>query len=137
MTSLNDVRKLIYNTFITDWNNETPFTFDNEQFDAQTDPWVRVTVRNTGSSQETLGAPILQSRRFLRSGSVFIQVFVLSKSGTFEGDRLSELARDIFEAKTITTPSVWFSESAIRENGVDGEWYQYTVETTFTYETKK
>ncbi len=134
MTTINDARKTVYNTFITEWNAETPFALDNETFDPEETPkWVRLVVRNTGSNQETLG--IKTNRKFLRQASVLVQVFTPQNTGTVEADRLSEIIKNIFEGEKID--ELWFLEADIRETGNTGVYYQQVVEIIFNYEETK
>ena len=134
MATINDVRKLIYNKFITDWADETPYTFDNEKFNQPSSSWVRLVVRNRISNQETLGP--VSGRRFLREGSVLIQIFVPSQRGTGESDRLSRMVRNIFEGERLSSEA-WIDNVDIREVGPSTKWYQVNVEAFLTYEETK
>lgn len=133
MATINDARKIVYNTFITEWGGETPFSFDNEKFNPPESSWVRVVIRNIDSNQETLGPKT--KRKFLRRALVIIQIFVKPDIGTKEADRLAEKAKNIFEGERVG--DLWFLETNIRETGTDGEWYQLIVETIFNYEETK
>jgi len=134
MTTINDAKKTVYNTFIAGWTAETaPFTFDNESFSPPVTEWVRLVVRNTNSNQETLGQKT--ARRFLRQASVLIQIFTVANTGTKEADRLADVAKNIFEGERIG--NIWFLEADVRETGTDGEWYQVVVEIIFNYEETK
>lgn len=136
MATINEVRQLLYNTFNTSWANETPIAFDNDEFNPpSTDtPWVRLVVRNRVSNQETLGPVTL--RKFLRSGSVFVQVFVPINVGLAEADRLARLARNIFEGTRLSR-ALWINNVDVRESGPEDDWYQILVEGFFTYEETK
>lgn len=134
MATINDARKLIYNVFITAWNNETPFTFDNEKFDEPRTPWVRLSVRNRISRQHTLGPK--NQRVFRREGSIFCQVFIPTDEGAVEGDRLSQLIKDIFEGKRLSS-DMCTTTTDIREVGPSGNMYQFLVETNFIYDEIK
>jgi len=135
MADLKDSRKLIYDKFIADWNDETIYDFDNEEFDMPeaSISWVRLVVRNKVGNQETLGK--IGSRKFLRDATVMIQVFTELDTGASEGDRLAVKARDIFEG--IRLNGLWFFASDIQEIGSDGTFYQHNVECTFNYEQTK
>lgn len=134
MATINDARKLIYNVFITAWNNETPFTLDNEKFDEPRTTWVRLSVRNRISRQHTLG-PKTQ-RVFRREGSIFCQIFIPTDEGTVEGDRLAQLVKDIFEGERLSS-DVCTTTADVREVGPAGDMYQFLVETNFTYDEIK
>lgn len=135
MADINSARKLIYNRFINQWNDETPFGFDNEEFDPpDNSPWVRLTVRNQVSNQSSLGKK--SNRKFIREGSIIVQVFAPIEEGTSELDRLSELIRDMFEGERLSS-DVWVNQTDIREVGPDGKFYQYNVESFINYEVVK
>ena len=136
MTTLPEAREAIYNTFNTAWGATSSFTFDNEKYaKPATDPWVRVSVRHQFGTQETLGKP--GNRRFARFGAVFIQIFTLENTGTEDADTLAATARAIFEGVSLTGTTVRFRDVIIREEGLDGKWYQTVVEATFEYDETK
>lgn len=135
MADINSARQLIYNWFIDRWENETPFSFDNEEFDPPGDsPWVRLSVRNRVSNQSSLGRK--ENRKFIRDGAIIVQVFAPIEKGTDELDRLSELVREIFEGERLSS-DVWVNQTDIREVGPDGKYYQYNVESFINYEVIK
>ncbi len=135
MATINEIRVIIYNRFILIWNNETPFTLDNELFTApENTPWVRTVVRNTVSNQDSLGN--IGNRKFLRRGSVITQVFVPIVTGLEEADRLSTIVRSIFEGIRLTD-GLWFFATDTRELGAVGDYYQVMVESEFNYEEVK
>ena len=134
MASINDAKILMYNAFTAGWSGRTPIAFDNEEFTQPDISWVRVTVRNRVSNQETLGKRT--NRKFLRLGAVFVQVFTPIDEGTAESDELAEAARNIFEGERLSG-EVWFTNVETRETGSDGNMYQTLVEALFTYEQIK
>lgn len=135
MTSLNDARKAIYDKFVLDYDNDTIFAFDNEDFTPPTNsvPYVFLTVKNRVGNQESLGH--IGIRKFLREAVVITQVFVPVDTGLSEADRLATKVRDIFEG--IRLGGLWFFASDVREIGVTGKFYQYNVESPFNYEETK
>ena len=132
MTTLNQARTAIYDEFITDWGLTTPFTFDNEAYSPPNTEWVRLSVRHTGSTQDTLGA--VGNRRFERVGSVFVQIYVPTDIGTLRMDELATIARETYEGKSLTGTTIRFLDVIVRELGVDGQFYQAVVEATFEYD---
>ncbi|MCH7524012.1 MAG: hypothetical protein IIC74_03115 [Bacteroidetes bacterium] len=135
MPTINEARVLIYDEFISVWNNETPFDLDNKSFtEPESTPWVRTVVRNTISNQDSLGP--VGIRKFLRVGSVLTQIFTPIDTGVEESDRLSEIVRGIFEGVRLTG-GLWFFATDVRELGRIGDYYQVTVESTFNYEQTK
>jgi hypothetical protein len=135
MLTINEARVLINDKFITDWDDETPFTLDNAKFDEpESKPWVRTVVRNRVSNQDTLGP--IGVRKFLREGSVFTQVFVPIDTGLEEADRLAEIIRAMFEGIRLTG-ELWFFATDVRELGRIGDYFQVVVESSFNYEQTK
>lgn len=130
---MNQAREAIYSKFVTAWDDETPVTFDNERYDPPDDnPWVRVTVRHTGSTQETLGPA--GSRKFMRTGVCFVQIFTRGDKGTAEADALARIAALAFEGERIVGTTVRFLDVVTREAGPDGKWYGVVVEANFEYD---
>jgi hypothetical protein len=136
MTTLPEAREAIYGAFETAWGATTSFTLDNEEYDPPSNAnWVRVSVRHQFATQETLGGS--GNRRFARLGSAFIQIFTLENTGTEDADTLATTAQAIFEGVSLTGTTVRFRDVIIREEGLDGKWYQTVVEATFEYDETK
>lgn len=134
MPSLNDARKSIQDKFTTEWADETISDFDNTDFKPPpNEPWVRLVVRNKDRKQSTLGR--VGNRKFLSEAEIAAQVFVPVETGTSEADRLSTKLRDIFEGTRLD--GLWFFSSVIRESGTSGDFHQYNVECSFSYEDIK
>ncbi len=97
-------------------------------------PWARITVRHSTGDQRTLGE--VGSRRFTRTGTAIVQVFVpAGKRGLVTGDRLGNVALDAFEGEE--SGDVWFKNVVQREIGVDGAWHQTNVYADFEYDVVK
>ena len=136
MTTLPEAREAIYEEFATGWGTLTEYTLDNEKFEPpKHDPWARVSVRHTDGGQETLGT--VGSRKFSRTGSVFVQIFTPENSGLSGADALLPIARAIFEGSRITQTTIRFLNVVAREIGLDGKWYQTMVEAAFEYDETK
>ena len=133
MTTLEQANEAIAQTFQTAWlPTGYVFALENESFDPPDDsPWARLTVRHTGATQDTLGSP--GNRRFDRTGSVFIQIFVKSDTGTRLSKQLTETTVNAFEGNTISGTTITFLDVIPRETGVDRGWFQTVVEATFRY----
>lgn len=140
MTTINEAREAIYDKFLDAWTVSspepgfvTPYTFDSEQFDPPDDePWVRVTVRHTGSTQETLGPA--GSRKFMRTGICFVQVFTRSDKGVKQADELARRAALAFEGERIVGTTVRFLDVVTRETGPEGKWFGVVVQANFEYD---
>lgn len=138
MTTMNQAVEAMYQAWDTGWASRTPYHFDNEEpgFDTKTaTEWARVSVRHNDGGQETLGGP--NNRRFARRGSVFVQVFVKTNTGTATMHGHAQAARAIFEGTRIAGTTVRFLDVIVRETGPDGKWYQTVVEAQFEYDEIK
>jgi hypothetical protein len=136
MTTLVDAAEAIYQQFVPSWGATTELVLDNEKFDPPDETeWVRLSIRHTASTQETLGPP--GERKFLRTGSAFVQVFTPVGTGTKLTRQLAEQARNTFEGLQLTGTDIRFLDVIVREIGPDGTWYQTTVEAVFEYNEKK
>lgn len=135
MTTINQAREAIY----LRWENNTSlaasrYTFDNEKFDPpDAGQWARVSMRNTGSAQSTLGPT--NGRRFRRTASVFVQLYDEVDQGLQQLDVLTRETRGIFEG--VSFSGLRFTDVDTRETGPDGKWYQVVVEAFFDYEETK
>lgn len=113
---------------------EAQYCFDNEKFDPTTVPagesWYRVSARMEESNQETLGGP--GERRYIRRGTIFIQLFTPSDGGKAVVDEQTPLARDIFES--VDFSGVRCDDTEVREVGQDGKWDQTNITSRFWFE---
>jgi len=133
MSTLTDIRKLIYKRFVTQWGDASIYTFDNEDFKPSRDQWVRLSVRNNSSVQETLGTT--GNRSYLRKGSIYIQIFSKIGTGVKESDLLCDLARTIFEG--VTFNDIRCYDAFVREGIDDVPWKQTIAEIQFEYNQTK
>jgi hypothetical protein len=133
MTTVNEAKQAVLSRWITEWDDRTPYTFDNRDFDAPNEDWCRVTVRNQESNQETLGR--VTNRRYLRRGVLFVQIFTLVGTGTLLSDGHVQRVREIFEG--VSFDGLRFFDAVHREIGQDGKFYQANVVCAFDYEERK
>lgn len=143
MTSvtISEAREACYQRFIDNWTAtplvDTTFAQEVGFVPPPKRLWARLTVRNTGSGGQTLGATGF--RRFTRLGFVFIQVFgPLSDDQDGEGqlDPLIQDALKIFES--VSFSGLRFFQGTPRETGDDdGKWVTAIVELPFDYDETK
>lgn len=139
MTTVNEARDAVYERFLAQFPGlapGVPYTFENEAFDPPGNPpapWVRITVRNTESTQDCLGPP--GQRRFKRDALLFAQVFIPGDRGTKDSDTLVAVLRGIFEA--VSFDGLDFRAVSSRETGTENGWHQTLVEGPFDYEETK
>lgn len=130
--TINDAREAIYSAFVTGWADAAPYTFENENFDPPAGAaWVRLSVRHRAAVTDTLG--VTSKRKVLRIGGAVLQIFTPRDQGMQEADELAETFRSIFEGKTITPATLWFTTVSTREAGPDGEWLMLVCDASFTY----
>lgn len=135
MTTLSEARKAIYTKFINEWGTSTPYTFDNEQFNSETinGPWVRLSVRNQLSEQESLGPK--GRRKYRREGAIMVQCFALADTGMASLDNVVMAVRTVFEGEKFD--GVFVDDTVTREVGPDGRWFMTVVESFFHYNQTK
>lgn len=132
MTTVNEVREKVYETFVAGWGATSPYTFDNEDYEPnQSAPWVRLSVRNRNSVTETLGSRAY--RKQLRSGAIFLQIFVPSNDGLRNADALVRKFREIFENKTLIPATLWVTSVEHRELATEQNQFLVLCEANFTY----
>lgn len=133
MTTESEAREAVYQRFVDNWGALTAYTFENEEFTAPSTTWVRLAFRNTNSQQDTMGET--GNRKFLRSASIFLQIFFLTNTGTATVDTLVRAFRSIFEGTRFS--GIVVNNAVSREIGPDGKFYQAVVEAFCEYEEVK
>lgn len=131
--TLADVRTQLYQAFVAAWSSTAPFCFDNEAF-KPTDgvPWVRASLRNLTSKQETLGAT--GNRRFERGASFVVQSFTVLSKGLAVADAQAQIVRNTLEAIRIQSGDVRTYAAQVREIGpTDDGWYQMNIDVPLFY----
>ena len=136
MVSLSDARIAIYEKFLTAWGATTPIAADSQHFNPPTnDEFVRLSVRHTVSTQESLGG--VGTRKYDRQGLVIVQIFAPLNKGPKAADLLAEQARAVFEGTRIPALDLRFNNTQIQEIGPLDGWYQVNVQTEFAYSEVK
>ena len=135
MTTKLQANEAVYSRFKEEWDDRTPYLFDNEKSDEPIPlPWVRLVTREVEGTQETLGEP--GNRRFLRRSTVIVQIFTQMNSGVKDADEMAAFIRGIFEGKSFD--GLWFFHGTVRELGITQEqMHQTNLEIRFDYEERK
>ena len=136
--TIDEAREAVYQKVVDNWTS-TSFVFQNEDDSvlyAGSSSWVRVSVVETGSEQETLGQKT--DRRYRRENLLTMQIMTPANAGMNEAGTLSEEARDLFEGEAFSDLD-FIDGIDIIDLGVDKEkkWQQTNVRGTFAYEKKK
>jgi hypothetical protein len=133
MATIRQAREAVYGAFRTAWANKSALTFDNENFSPPVKaPWVRFSMLHQDGVQESLGP--VGNRRYLRSGTVIIQIFVPLNSALFVADGLVQDAKVILEGTTLLSTALRFYNAVAREIGESEGWYQFNLEVEFEYQ---
>lgn len=98
-------------------------------------PWARVTIRTNLRKQRTLGG--VGSRIYTTQGILFVEVFTPTGDGNVTSYQIAESIRDEFERPNVASNHVWFRESRLTENGVEGLWSRTTVTSEWEAEQVK
>lgn len=125
----------IYQRFVDNYT-ATPYVFDNEiggTLDQGATSWVRLSVRELGLDEQTMGNA--GSRKFRRSGIIIVQTFSPVDAGVATLQTLCETIRTIFEG--VRFSGIESFSSRVRDIGTDGKWRGAIVEINFSWtETK-
>jgi len=115
------------------------WTFEDEEGfvePGQDKSWARVSVRDLGGGQNTIGQREFSDRIFRRSASVIVQVFT-PRRGRGDGDVLCQAIRAIFEATSFS--GLDFGDGQVRQIAPRDEdkSLQANVEVFFDYDETK
>ena len=135
MTLLTEAREAVYLRFVSNWTL-TPYVFDNEgsdSLDGDSVAWARLSVREVGGGQRTLGR--VGNRRYRRQAIVFVQLFTPIDAGVLAAGTLAQAVRTIFEG--VSFGDLDFNDVRVREATPDEKWHQTIVEAVFDFEETK
>ena len=133
MSTVDEARAVVYDRFLANWTQTdltSAATFENEAFDPPETEWVRLTVRNIGSQQDSLGP--VGFRKYLRKALVLLQIFTPANTGMQRSGQIAQAFRELYEG--VTVDGVRFYDVVVRESGLDGRWQLTVAESTFDYD---
>lgn len=135
MATQNEAVDLMQSRFITQWADETPVAYDNDEFDTPSADveWARFNIQFNVGFQESFGNT--GNRKFRRAGLIFIQVFTPENTGSFRGTELARRALNIFDGERLG--DIWFVNGVIRSAGNINGWFQTNVSIEFRYDEVK
>lgn len=93
--------------------------------------WARVIIRHADGRQSSLADDTGQ-KRWLREGTVFIQVFAPVGDGSAAGYDAAQLVVNAYQAAKHC--NVWFRNVRMNEVGNSGSFEQINVLATFSYD---
>jgi len=111
------LRTAAYEQFYANWSGTSVVHYEGHPF---TEPgpdveWARISVRNTGGGQTSIGP--VGNRKYERDFSVFVQVFVPVTGGMKSGSELAQQARAIFEGVRLD-PEAYLNNGLITEQPI-------------------
>lgn len=136
--TIDEAREAIFLKVVDNWTS-TSYVFQGEDDSSLYEgsaAWVRWSVVEVGSRQETLGAKT--NRRYNRNNLLTVQIFTPTNFGLAESGALSEEARDLFEGEEFSDLDFVDGVNVV-EVGPDKEkkWNQTNVRGEFVYEKTK
>ncbi|PHS61183.1 MAG: hypothetical protein COB09_18520 [Thalassobium sp.] len=130
MTTLNEARQVVYNTFVDDWGDETPYDLEDDDFtEPESGNWVRLTIKGLPGGQESLNSK--GKRRYIRRQLLVVEVYGQPRTGEYNEDVYAERIRDLFEGETIG--GVVFNDGDIMPEGTKNNWRRVSVTVQFQY----
>lgn len=126
---INEARDIAVRRFRLNWTG-TPLTQvlvqnqDNSNVDNGDDPWVRVSVAETGGGQQTLGEA--GTRKYRRQFSVFIQIYTDNNTGLEAAGALAVEARRIYEGRSFD--GLDFNNARVFPTQTEEKWQLTLVE---------
>jgi len=129
----------VYRRFKAEWDADDAAVLlegDGKPEPGPGSPWVRVSFRDYGGGQHTLGPE--GARIYQRTGAAFVQVFTPSVQGPGLGATLAHRARAIFEGRRLG-PELTFLDGRVSEAPLSSgdRSYQTNVEVRCTYDETK
>ena len=133
-----EARAAAYTQFLTEWGTTSAVRLEGREEAGEPAPgttWVRLSFRNYGGGQQTLGP--VGGRKYRRVGAALIQVFTPITAGPGLGATLAHAARAIFESRRFG--DLVFNNGTITEIPLQrGEKnHQTNVEVRCTYDEEK
>jgi len=118
--------------FDTGWNDETVIVWgDDNQYQPDSDPWVRFNILHNDGLQATIGSP--GNNRFDRFGVITVQIFVRQGDYGIKARELATKALKLYEG--VQDNDIIYSNAFVREVGNDGRgWQQINALINFRYE---
>lgn len=132
--------------FLQEWGATTPVILKNQQavtITEETKAWVRFSVLQTASRQDSLG--ISGNRRFLRMGRIYVQVFVRSGTITSKLNELSNKVIEIYERgdksplRILGIAQQDLADGANKKASItgDGTWFGTLINISFAFDEVK
>ena len=129
-----EARDAIFKVFLDAWDaTGYPVTWTDvaSEINNSETVWARVVLRHADGGQASLGGEI-GSKRWERSGILFVQVFAPVGDGSTAAYNAAQLVADAFQS--VIGSDVWFRNVRINEVGSNGAFEQINVLVNFFYD---
>ena len=132
-----DILKMAYDAWVAAGYTANNLIYDDKDGSIPTngERWARITVRHETGSQASLSGG-LGTQKYLRTGTVFVQIFEPSGEGLSSIDNSAKIIMDAFEGKSSPN-GVWFRNVTFQEIGPDGNFFNGNVTIGFEYNELK
>lgn len=141
-----NIEDTVTTCFLQEWGNTTPVILKNQQavtITEETKAWVRFSVLQTASRQDSLGTS--GNRRFLRMGRIYVQVFVRSGTITSKLNELSNKVIEIYERgdksplRILGITQQDLADGASKKASItgDGTWFGTLINISFAFDEVK
>lgn len=132
-----DMLKMVRDAWLAGGYADANLIYDDKEgsIPATQTTWARVTVRHEEGRQSSLSGG-LGSQKYLRTGTLFVQIFEPSGEGLSSIDLSAKIIMDAFEGKASPN-GVWFRNVTFQEIGPDGNFFNGNVTIDFEYDELK
>lgn len=137
MATPNQVREALLKTISDYWTVPETLFFDNEiQDKPYATTWLHFRVRNTNSSQTSLGKP--GNRRYTHFGHVFAELWGPKNEGMKDLENTADAIRDLFQGiGTFNGVRIRTNDVSIRDGIVDGSAHSIVIEFEYEFDEIK
>ena len=136
MSTFSEVRNAIQIRFRTEFSS-VQTCLDNQNFTppepAAGVKWARLNVQFNSGTQDSFGG--VGNRKFLKAGTLIMQIFTPIDSATDTNDTFCQDALDLFDG--VRLDDVWFINGGVTFSGSDGDWFQQNVSFDIIFEDIK
>jgi len=105
----------VIRTYLAGHWASTPIAWENEAFEPPTPlaPWVAVEVTGTAYAQQSIGADSQAGNRWDETGTLFMNVFVPSGTGSSTARRHCKALADLFRGARLLGDDLEFMDASI------------------------
>jgi hypothetical protein len=127
-----EARNTLIKKYFDTFSGQFPILTDNQLGKPPESPlkWVRIAVKFDDGNADSLGSK--GNRRYLRAGTLNIQVFTGANKGTDENDELAEDSIAIYDGEKFG--DLWLFNGRVETVGSDGEYYHQNSIIEFNFE---